>query len=219
MPLDTLANIRTEVRSLLNEATAGLFSDAQIDEWLGQVSLDISVKTHCVETTGTVTLVQGTVEYALPTTFANPAITDTEARVIKIYGAYLSNVGFLRVRPQVWGRKQPVTQTVPTWYTQWGQRIFVQPPPSGAGTLSLLVSVNSDTVTDLPMSYRHLLIPGAVSRAKLRDRKYAEAAQLYAEYTNSIMYQRTDLQERGTDTQADQNIPDRAERTVVAAGG
>ena len=119
MPLDTLANIRTEVRALLNEATASFWSDAQIDEWLAQASLDTSVKTHCVETTGTVTLVQGTVEYALPTTFANPAITDTEARVIQLYGAYLSNVGFLRTRPQVWGHQQPTTQTTPLWYTHW----------------------------------------------------------------------------------------------------
>ena len=81
------------------------------------------------------------------------------------------------------------------------------------------MAVNSDTVTDLPMSYRHLLIPGALYRAKLRDRKYAEAAQLYAEYANSLMYQRSDLQERGTDTKADQMLPDRAERTVVTAGG
>ena len=121
-----------------------------------------------------------------------------------------------RVKCEPMKPRQPVTQTVPTWYTQWGQRIFVQPPPSGAGTLSLLVSVNSDTVTDLPMSYRHLLIPGAVYRAKIRDRKFTEYAQLYAEYANSLMYQRQDLQERGTDTKADQDLPDRAERVMPA---
>lgn len=219
MPLSTLAEVRTEVRALLNEATASFWSDTQIDEWIAQACLDISVKTHCVETTGTVTLVQGTVEYALPTTFANPTVSDTEARVISMYGAYLSNVGMLRVRPTVWAREQPTTQTTPYMVTHWGQRVFVQPPPSAAGTLNLLVAVNSDTVADIPMAFRDLILPRALYRAKLRDRKYAEAGQVYAEYANGLMYQRQDLIERGTDTKADQHIPDRAERTVVTAGG
>ena len=212
----TKAQVHTEVRALINEPTPAFWSNAEIDEWIDMAALDISVKTHCVETTGTVTLVASTLSYAEPTTFSPTVAGDSN--IIKVYSAFLLNLALQKVHPRMWGHISATASDTPRYYSHFAGSLWFYPVATGAGTVTLLCSVRTDDVTALPFEYQHLAIKYVAYMAKLKDRKYAEAAQLYAEYANGILFQRTDLQDRGVDAKEEMTIPDRVERVLAGQG-
>lgn len=218
----TQATILTEVRNVLNESTASFWSDAQIQEWINQGCVDISAKAHCVEALTTIAIVQGTTVYTLATAAgsytAAVSLNGTDLAVMRILAAYLNNIALVRAGIRVWGHQLGTGQVPPIVVSHWARRIYVAPPPSANGTLNLLVSVRTDDTRDIPESYQHLLIPFALYKAYQRDRKWTQAAQMYAEYANNLAVQRRDLNERRVDALEDLRVPDRVQRVPATQG-
>lgn len=203
------ATIRSEIRALLNESTAAFYSDAEIDSWASQGAIDVSTKTHCLEATSTITLAADTIEYAAPTNFSNPTPSGT-VKLISIRMAYYSLKSLTKIKPESLGRITPdVTSDDPAYYFLFGERVFLSPVGSSAsGTVNLLCVVKTDDVTDIPDEWQLSLILYGAYRGKLKDQKYAQASALYAEYINTLGFQRNDLIERIQDTKMQNKIPD-----------
>jgi hypothetical protein len=207
----TLAQVRTEVRAVLNEPTAAFWSDTEIDNWLKQASILLS-STGCVETTATVALSASTIEYAAPTTFANP--NPTSSGLIAISSASLNDISLVKVQHKQFGHiTADVTGNTPRYWAHFGQRVFFYPVGSGAsGTIDLLCHVESDDVTDIPDAWQPLAIAYAAGKAKQKDGRFLEAQTLFAEVRQILVFLRNDLLERGVDSKQSMTIPTRVER-------
>lgn len=195
------ANVLTEVRSLLNEASNGFWTDTEINSWVSQAAIDISKKSFCVETTATVTLAASTIEYAAPTTFANPTPAG-DASLIYIRAADFAGKSLTKIRSNQLARLTPnSTEDTPTHFFHYGERIFFHPVGTGAsGTVNLKVAVETDDITDIPDEFQLLAILYGTARGKLKDRKYAQFAMLFREYTSTLAFMRNNVIEREPDT-------------------
>jgi hypothetical protein len=218
MPLDA-AHMLADVRSLLNESSAALWSDAELQQWLAHGAIDISAKTGCVEAFANVTLAGSTIVYAAPTSFNTPSPSGN-VRLIRIYAALLSNVALVRIHPRMFGQVNAnVTGNTPTYYAHFGNEVYFYPVGSGAsGTVILLCTlVTDDYATDLRDPWQRLAITYAAYRAKLKDQRYAEAAQLFNEYSQSLAMMRRDLIEadRMPSARAELTLPDLVQTPVA----
>jgi hypothetical protein len=204
------ANVLSEVRAILNESTAAFWSDAEINAWVTQAAIDLSTKLHCVETTATVTLSASTIEYAVPTTFANP-VPSGDASLIWVKSAMFSDVSLTKILDNQFARITPdSTSDTPIHFVHFGERIFFFPVGSGAsGSVDLLVAVETDDITDIPDEYQLLAILYAAGRGKFKDQKYAQGNSLMSEYTATVAFLRNDLIERESDSKEQNKIPDR----------
>lgn len=205
----TLAQLETETRALLNEATPSFFGSLEIQSWLSQAAISISTMSHCVEVLSTVALAPSTIIYPAPGAFTDPPPGAT-ARLIKVYAALLNNKALTRIHPRMLAHITDVSDDDPTKYwALFGSNIFFYPVGSaGSGTVQLLSSVVTADPLDLPDAWQLLCIPWAASRGKLKDNKFAEASVLYNEVMNAVTYQRRDLLERHPSSRAELTLPD-----------
>lgn len=197
---------KTEIRAILNEPAAVFWSDAELENWIEQATIDISSKTLCIEASGSITLVLSQLEYTEPT------------GCIKVYAANYENKGLMKIHPRQIAHITAVAAGAPQYYYHFAGKIGIYPIPdsgSAGDSVAILFSKESTTFTDLPNEYQPYAILFAAARAKLKDLKFAQSAQIMGQYLNSLMFHRQDLYERGVDSKDMMKIPD---RTVVAQG-
>lgn len=193
----SLAQVITEVRRLLNESVAAFYSDAEIQEWIVQGTLDVSTVAKCVEGRTEIAAVIGTWFYALPTDTVevlHVVWDDTKQGLRKIVGSMVGEAGPAvdGVRPQ-------------TWF-EWGGSLYINPIPDASATGKNLAVFYARSVTDvtaLAASYQWLVITFATYRGKLKDKRLAEATVLYADYGNALAFRRLDIHQRLAHTEAD----------------
>lgn len=193
----TLAALITEVRALLNEPTASFWSDAEITQWLLQAAVDVSTKAHCVEEIMTLAVTPSVSRYVLP------------ANTVGVDSVLAGPQALVKLRPRSLGQIHGGEDPHPTHFAVFGFTLWLFGPPQQA--LDLLVNrwVRASDPVLLPDTYQQLAIDYAVVRAKLKDRKYTEAAQLYQLYLQSLLFQRQDLQDYQPDSREMLGIPDR----------
>lgn len=204
----TAADVRAEIRVLINEPVAAFWSDAEIDAWVTQAATNISM-TDPIETTASVTLVASTLEYTLPTTFANPTVTT--GIISKISAVHYNGRGLLHVHPRTIGNvSADTTSNDPAVWSMHGTRFFLSPVGSGAsGTVDLYCSVFTDDIADVTDIYQPLAILFGAAKAKQKDGRFAEAAAFLSEYVNNLAFMRNNIIERGVDSRQMMTIPTR----------
>lgn len=201
----TKSDILTEVRALVNEPTATMFSDSEINSWIDQAAIDISTKALCYEQTEDITLATDTMEY-----------TPSTADVLKIYAAHYNNSGLIRIHPKAVAHITSVSSGAPVYWYEHHGKVGFYPVPSASesgNTVTIMFSSETDDITDIPDEYQPLAILFVASKCKTKEGKFSQAAQLYAQYLNSLYFHRQDLHERGVDSLDQFRIPD---RTIVA---
>lgn len=203
--LSSEADVATEVRAILNEPTASFWSDTEITNWVDQGLVDVSSKTMCYEVSATVALATSTLEYTEPTD------------CIKVYACYYSNVGLLRIHPRMIANIGGGTTTgAPKFYYHFAGKLGFYPiatASENATNVTVLYSAETDVIANVPDEYKHLVVLYAVWKAKIKEGKFAQAAQIHAQYLNQLMFHRQDLYERGVESKDMVKLPD---RTVVA---
>ena len=195
----TLAQLRTEVRAILNEATAAFYTDAQLDQFLQHGARDISMKTRCFETDATIAVVASTLSYAEPTgaLYVHAVLNAT------------TGIALTKISPNKMGHiVDTATAAVPLYWFHFNEKIWLTPIASGSVTLTVLYAQTTETVTDIPDQFRWMLIDYAVSRGMLRNQKTIESLALANIYNNNVQFVRRDVTERGVDTIDDLTIPD-----------
>lgn len=205
----TLANVIDEVQALMSDPAGSIFTDSLVTNWIKQGVIDITTKALCYELkSNTTALVDGQMEYTVPT------------GCLKIYNAYIhqgadvSMKGLVKINPKSIFHLTRVESGEPEHWYEFAGKVGVHPVFATGGardTLGLHYSAVTDNVTLIPDLYQPLAILFATHKAKMMDRKPGQAAQLYQQYLNSLMFHRQDLYERISDAQDDFRIPDRTQ--------
>lgn len=195
----TEAQLITETRSVLNEATAAFYSDAQITQWLRQGARDIALKTRCFEADATIAVVASTLTYAFP----------TDAFWIHSVFNATTGISLTKIDPHKMGHiVDSATAAVPLYWFAFNDKVYLTPLASGSSTLTLLYAKTTETVTDIPDEYRIELINYAVSRALIRNQQAIEALAVMNIYNNHVQFARRDVLERGVTAIDEITIPD-----------
>ena len=204
----SLAQLITATRQLLNESTAGFYTDAEITEWLNQATLDIAAVAKCVEGRVAIGMTLGTWQYTLPTDNAEVlhVVWDDTKQALR------------KIMPSMVGEAGPDSESdqPATWF-EWNGQLYVNPLPTTAAAgknVEVFYAKTTNNPTLLPDTYQLLAITYATYRGKLKDKRFAEANALYAEYSNSLGFRRIDIQQRQPHTEADVQL---AARTVQGA--
>lgn len=186
---------RTQLRSLLNEPTAGFWTDTQLDELIQLGVEDVCIKANCFETSEDVTLLEGTVTYSLvasdgikPVGCFYSDISETPDDVVGLQEIHARQIGHLANSPDS-------TEGPPVYWYWFAESLNIWPPPTAAiatavDTITVFYSKLSETITDLPDEFQTLAILWALSKAREKERKVQEAQQVYAMYVNSVLFHR-----------------------------
>jgi len=189
----------TEVRTLLNEATAAFYTNAQIAEWLDQGQREVASKALAIQVEGTITTVKGTLSYSY-TGLACIALIFNYKYLTQITPKQAGHLKYQGDDPQYW--------------FDWANKVYILPVPKAVHTItSLLASDSTDFASDSSTSavqtpYQYPIILYATYRGLLKDRQYSKASQLYSMFLNEIQYTREDLGHREPDTKQDFSLRD-----------
>ena len=197
----TLANAVSEVRSLLNEPTAVFWTDSEIQTWLQEGTRITASKTLCVQGSDTITLVEGQLTY---TSSGHSWIGDCLEPYAVIYYDTSSYHGLRLIHPKQLGNVMTFTAGDPKYYSFHARTFYVWPLPSAGvdgRTLTVLYAAETDDITDLRDEYQNLPITWALSKAKMKDQKFAEAAALQAQFFSEISFERQDKVVRPGETE------------------
>lgn len=205
----TLATAITDVRSILNEATAAFWTDAEITVWIQEGTRIISSKTLMVEDDQTIDpLKANQLSY---TSSDEPWIAD----MIEPYAAIYDNgsnkyKGLIKIHPRQVGNVATFTAGDPKYYALHNRQLFVWPLAStavaDAGSIRVLFAKETDDITALTDEYQHLAVQYAAGRAKQKDQKFAEATSLFQQFYNDINFERADKHVREVDSVSDFRI-------------
>ena len=141
------------------------------------------------------------------------------ANITKIYGmsyrkgstGTISYKGLTRIHPQSIRKLAATTDSEPQYWYHFGDTIGVYPIPASAQEGDCIVVHHSkltDNITQLPDEYQVFAILKATGKARLKEGNFAEAIQYESLYTNSLMFHRGDLYNRGVDSDDMFQIPE-----------
>ena len=205
----SVATMITAVRSLLDESAQAFFLDTEITDWIAQATLDISTVSKSVEAGISFGMLLGQWFYALP------------ADSIEVFHVVwdATKQALRKITPSMVGEDSPeVDGDRPLTWFEWGQRVYVNPVPDAAAAgqnVTVFYARSTTDVTLLNDRYQLLAIKYATYMGKLKDKRYAEAAALYAEYGNSLIVRSLGIQQRLPQTEAELHLP---ARTVTGGG-
>lgn len=203
----SLATATTEVRALINEATADYWSDSEIQEWLKQGTISIATKLLSAESEDTVTL-DGTT----PKWVYSSSEEAWLANLLMIKTAYYTDAsgnvyGMQRIKPEQFGHTQEFqTAGRPKYFYESNHKLYVWPKPSATEngqTITILNSYETDDITNLRDEHQPIAFLYAAAKAKLKELQFQDAALFMAEFTNSVNFERGDKYDMGEDTEQD----------------
>ena len=130
MAWPSFADILSKVRTELNEVTAGLWTDAELEGWINDGQRDIASKALCIDNMVTTT------------TTANSRIvlwSGTKVKYVEYVPASGAPIALQKIQLKQLGRL-PLNGVVPEYWAPWGgpsgQCIVLDPKP-GAATYTL----------------------------------------------------------------------------------
>lgn len=190
--------MRTEVRYLLNESTAAFWTDTEIDNWLDQGQRDIAVKALCIESTGSITTAAGTREYSYTG--------------LKCAACEYNNKTLVAIPIKQIGHRT-INGVTPQYWYEYNGKIGVDPLPDAVYSIKTYLAVDSTdfandaAVSTLPVIFQSSILLYAFYKGLMKERKFAQAAQIYNIYINEITYERQDIIDRKGNTAADFKAP------------
>jgi hypothetical protein len=144
MAFPDLSDILTRCRSVLNESTAAMWSDAELYTIINDAERDIAVKTGCIENVDEKVTVAGTrtVDY-----------TGYDVKYVEFVPTGGTPVGLRRISINHLGRVK-TAGIHPQYYAVWGSKIIIEPKPTKVYALNVCVadypSTYMSTSTDEP---------------------------------------------------------------------
>ena len=211
------ANLRTEVRRLLNEPTANVFSDDEINDWIDIAARNISSVTGCIETQAEMTFTSGDAG-RLKHDISSTAFIRVNSVTYLDLGTREGDVGLERITPEMLGNVcDGKTESRPQFYTVFGDDVYVWPTHSaGLGTAGDQLLVIGPTMvaslgTALPEYLQYPCVYFALACAYTKDGKYRKAAYEMQRYMSIIMRYRRDVVDDldRVDGKESRKLPDR----------
>lgn len=194
----TEATARAQVRSILGEATASFWTDAEINAWLVEAAQDLSARTLCIQKTADLTLATGTVEYA------------TEDYTIKILGAYYVSpdiegeaqgyIGLKRIDLSQIADLPHMTAGPPKYFYRYSEdgtgKIGIMPLPTAtenAQVVKVIYAAQTNTITEIPQLLQSATIWYAAAMAYKKEHRFAESDKFYQMYLQKLQSLRSDI--------------------------
>lgn len=176
-----------EVRVLINESTAGFFSDEEINNWVIVGAADVALKGLGVIKQDTITLATGTMTYTAMTTAGVGGVA-TMLRVIAAnYDTALT--GLTRVNPLMLTHLESSDAGPPGYYYHLNTIFGVFPAPAAAQNTKLVTvwySGAATDISDLPNHHQHFVLWYAASMAFHKAQKGNQANYWMTMYLNGI---------------------------------
>ena len=218
----TLSDAVTEVRDLLNEASAVFWSDTQIENWIKEGTRIFSSKTLMVEDTQDLDpLIADQLSYSSSDETWIGDMIEPYAAIY--YDGSSKWKGLIKVHPRQLGNLALGTSGPTKYYTMHDRKLYVFPVPNAtivaAGAkITMLFSKESEDITDLTDEYQHLPIVYACGKAKQKDQKFGEAWSLMSQFFQEIEFERSDKHAREVDSLDKFKIPGRGGGPESARG-
>lgn len=197
--MTTLLDVRTDIRSHLDEASARFWDDIEIDRWVHEALRDIARRAEILPEIKSYTVKSQQEAYNLP---------EDLLRVHRVeYRQTSTNTWALEFRPimemdDIWLRSRTISSSSPYWYTIWGhsggsQQLRPYPIPSETISDGLWIyyyrlphkpEKEGDQI-DIPSGWEDLipLYVEMVARRKDNDPRWREAFDLYMERLSQMM--------------------------------
>lgn len=218
MAIYTKAQMRTRVREILNEPTARVFTDTELNKWIDTGARLASILTLCKENSEDVnTATENKMEYALTKEYIM-----VESAVFNDEDDTDDEIGLQRIDPRMIGHVHDGTAGKPIYYFHFENSLFVWPAAS-TGIVNGSITVFGYTVVDdygtsggnLPEEIERLVLDFALSCAYTKIGKHQKAGLYMQRFMNNCSIHRRDVNEAINilDTHDMFRIPD---RTVVA---
>ncbi len=186
----------TEVRSLINEATASFWTDAQLQNWLDQGISDIAARGLVLQSADTFLLVTGQLEYADLVTGGVAGVTD----IVKVWGAiYISPdneyIGLKRISPSQVADLPFMAAGPPKYYYHFADKLGILPlPTTGENGESVKVYFSKQPagatlalrIAELPPEYKNLIYWYAASMCFKKEHRITESDSLYKMYLTAV---------------------------------
>lgn len=189
----TLTQATTDVRDILDEATAQFWTNAQLTTWLNQACQNFAARTRTLRTEAQVTVTANTQNYTAPSQFLS--LYRVEFRPTSSGQAFIYPLDFMGYNEadQAWGVYQTFPAAWPQMFTLWGNppnltiRLF--PTPDQAGVLNVfgyrqsVDAVAGTDAIDIQAAYEEAAIEYCVYKAKRKDNDptWQEAKTRYEE--------------------------------------
>jgi len=108
------------------------------------------------------------------------------------------------------GNHDILSAGAPRYYTIWNKSFYVMPAPSAtynAKDIMVLYTKITDDITELEYEFQKLAIKYAYAMAKMKDKQFAEATLVLADYNNALAFEKDDKIERDVDALDKYMIP------------
>lgn len=188
----TVAELITAIRDLLNDTTSNFFTDAEITRWIQQAAVDISGAMKSYERWVLTPVTNGVNNYLAPESSDLIEVTHLQWEE--------TGRGLAKIDPTMAGNiDTTVDDDEPLRWYAWQDRFWIEPRPNAVAhgkNLLVFYTLTTNDILNIPWFVQPLAITYGLYRAKLKDEKYAQAAQLYAIYMNELAFRRTDVFER-----------------------
>ena len=212
----TLAQARTEVRDILDEATQAFWTDAQLNSWLNQGCADIARRALCLRKLSTVAVVANTQNYNAPSDIYQLY----RVEFVPSTGSFIYPLTWMGYQEadMAWGTYQSFPAAWPEIFVLWSNpgattqspatlQIRLFPVPAQAGVLNVFyyrqvvqASADGDQLDTLP-GWEDLAVEYAVYKAKRKDKEadWQDAFSFYEQKLNDmIMVSATFQDQAGT---------------------
>lgn len=201
-----LSDIRTEVRYALDESTASLWSDTELNRHINDAQRDIAAKSGCY------TSIIST------TTSANSRLIPFSGHKIR-YAEYVPvsgvPVGLIFITPKMLGNISVNSGAVPQYCFQWGQNLVIEPMPLAAYTVNLYISkwpeYDMSEATDeplIPYEFRECIPAFVEAMAFLKAKRPMTAGIHYRQYISNIQLGKQIYVDARPDRLQDVMLPD-----------
>ena len=203
MAYPDLSDLLLRLRSLLDEQSTRLYSDAQLTRWLNEGEFDLAAKSLCMEDITTVT-----------TTADTRAVSLYCAKILAVVYVGSDVVGVTKIVPRYLGHLT-LSGLTPQYWFQWGYQLGIEPIPNDSYSLNVYVAklpdVKMSDTTDepeVPKEFQHLVVRYAFYKALMRDRLFGQAGTVYQQYINDMTKIRMDVLNKYAAVRRDLTLPD-----------
>ena len=210
----TLATIRNNVRSDLNETTTTMLSDTELNSAANDGYKHVCSLGLCYES-----------KITKDNIAAEKIISLIGNDVIRVnYVEYKTGTtqggkGMIGILPQAVGH-MPINTSVPQGWFQWGQYLIIEPVPDdttydlavyAACYPAAVMSADGDLPASVPVEFHECIYLFTVFAAALKLRRWSDAAGAYNRYIAEIQRKRSEYIMKYPDGRIAHVIPDSVE--------
>lgn len=191
--MTTLEDLRTDVRSHVDESIAVFWTDTELDRWVNEALREVGRRTETIQRQKSYTVVSGQEAYTLP---------DDMLRIYRVeYRRTTDYIQPLEFRPfnemdSIWGFSRTAGGASPEYYSIWsypgegGQGLYIYPIPQenindGLRVFYYAVPRNleaDDDVAEIPAGWEDLVplyVEYTARRKEASDNRWREAYELF----------------------------------------